>query len=67
MSVDLTLLFLQSSATSVRQSGQSEFSTSEPLGVVFDGPQGRALPQAAVDDGINGQEVCHCGGEEAAL
>lgn len=36
--------------------------TSEPLGVVLDGPKdGSALPQASVDDGVTGQEVGHGG------
>lgn len=38
--------------------------TFEPFGVVFDGAEGRAVPQAAVDDGIDGQEIRHRGGEE---
>lgn len=39
-------------------------STFEPLGVVFNSAQGRAVPQAAVDDGVDGQEICHRGCEE---
>lgn len=36
--------------------------TSQPLGVVLDGPEDRALvPQAPVDDGVAGQEVRHGG------
>jgi len=38
--------------------------TFEPFGVVLDGAEGRAVPQAAVDDGIDGQEIRHRGGEE---
>lgn len=39
-------------------------STFEPLGVVFNRAQGRAVTQAAIDDGVDGQEICHCGCEE---
>lgn len=38
--------------------------TFEPLGVVFDGAESRAVPKAAVDDSIDGQEIRHRGREE---
>lgn len=36
--------------------------TSEPLGVVLDGPEdGSAVSQTSVDDGVAGEEVRHGG------
>lgn len=43
---------------------QARGRTFEPFGVMFDSAEGRAVPQAAVDDGVDGQEICHRGGEE---
>ena len=41
--------------------------TSEPLGVVLDGPEdGPALTQTSVDDGVAGQEVGHGGRVEVS-
>lgn len=41
--------------------------TSEPLGVMLDGAQSWTVPKAAVDDRINGQEVCHRGCKQIPL
>ena len=41
--------------------------TSKPLGVVFDGAQSQALPQAAVNHCVDGQEVSDGGGEQIPL
>ena len=37
---------------------------SEPFGVVLDRAEGGAVPQAAVDHSVDGQEVCHGAGEK---
>lgn len=42
-------------------------STSEPFGVVFDCTEGGAVAEAAIDDCINGQEVCHRTGKETSI
>lgn len=41
----------------VRTLAQMSLRTSEPFRVVLDGAQSRAVPEATVDDRINGQEV----------
>lgn len=41
--------------------------TSEPLRVVLDGAQSRAVPQATVDHRINGQKVRNRGCEQVPL
>lgn len=41
--------------------------TSEPFGVVFDGAEGGAVAETAVNHGVDGQEVCHGSGEETSI
>lgn len=41
--------------------------TSEPLGVVLDGPEGRVVSETSVDHRVDGQEVRHGGREQVPL
>lgn len=41
--------------------------TSEPFGVVFDGAEGGAVAETAVNHGVDSEEVRHGGGEEASI
>lgn len=55
------------STCAVQALAQMSLGTSEPLRVVLDGAQSRAVPQATVDHRINGQEVRDRGCKQAPL
>lgn len=54
-------------ASAVHTLAQMSLGTSEPLRVVLDGAQSRAVPEATVDHRIDGQEVRDRGCKQVPL